>query len=82
MNLTTTDAIALTMFIVSLSVFVQKSAPSYLKFFPAYFACGLLVGMYEEYASSHGISNTGIANEYSIADFCFIFLAAATFPIW
>ena len=73
MNLSTTDTIALTMFIVSLSVFVQKSTPSYLKFFPAYFLCGLLVGIYEEYTSSHRISNTGIANVYSIADFCFIF---------
>src|ERR1700676_2820294 len=73
MNLSTSDSLTLVMFIVSLSVFLQKSAPSYLKFFPAYFLCGLLVEMYEEYTSGHGISNTRIANTYSIADFCFIF---------
>jgi hypothetical protein len=73
MNLSTSDALVLAMFIVSLSVFLQKSAPSYLKIFPVYFICGLLMGIYQEYTGSRGISNTGVANAYSIADFCFIF---------
>jgi hypothetical protein len=73
MNLSTTDVIASAMFIISLSVFVQKSAPSYLKFFPIYFIYGLLIGIYQEYTGSRGINNTGVVNVFSIADFCFIF---------
>jgi len=75
----TSDMIQLVMIIVSLSVFVQKPSPGYLKFYPIYFGCQLLLDLYIEYTSNKGIHNTGITNFYNIGDFSFICLVLRGF---
>jgi hypothetical protein len=67
------------MFIISLSVFALKPSPKILKYYPVYFFCGLVMGIFQEYTSSHGIYNTGIVNAYAIADYSFVFLVLRSF---
>jgi hypothetical protein len=68
------DIIQLVMVLISLSVFVLKPTPGYLKFYPIYFTCGLILNFYVEYTTSKGIHNTGVVNFYNIADYSFICL--------
>ena len=71
--------IQLIMTLISLSVFVLKPTPGYLKFYPIYFLCGLMLNFYIEYTSNKGIHNTGVVNFYNIADFSFICLVLRGF---
>jgi hypothetical protein len=73
MHFSVTDFIQLAVCIVSLSVFLQKPAPLYLKWFPIYFFYFLITGFIIEYTSKRGIHNTGLANVSSIMEFCFYF---------
>ncbi len=73
------DIIQLAMILISLSVFVLKPTPGYLKFYPIYFICGLILNFYVEYTTSKGIHNTGVVNFYNIADFSFICLVLRGF---
>ena len=73
------DTIQLIMFIISLSLFVLKPIPRYLKFYPLYFACQLILDFYIEYTTSKGIHNTGVVNFYNIVDFSFICLVLREF---
>ena len=79
MIFSTSDLIQLAMILVSLSVFVLKPPPSYLKVYPLYFTCGLMLGFYTEYTSNKGIHNTGVVNFYDIADFIFTCLVLRGF---
>jgi hypothetical protein len=67
------DIIQLVLFLISLTVFIQKPAPLYMKLFPAYFFFGLLNSMTIEYLQYHGRYNTGVANSWEIMEFCFYF---------
>jgi hypothetical protein len=67
------DTIQLILFLVSLSVFVQKPTSIYLKWFPLYFVLGLIEDMVTEYLAVHGRYNTGVVNSWGIAEFCFYF---------
>jgi hypothetical protein len=67
------DIIQLILFLVSLSVYIQKPNPLYLSVFPLYFLSGLIEGMVVEYLAKHGRYNTSIANLWGILEFCFYF---------
>jgi hypothetical protein len=73
MHFSVTDITQLTIFLVSLSVFLQKPVPFYLKFFPVYFFYFLILDLVIEYTSSQGIHNTGFVNASGILEFCFYF---------
>ena len=75
------DAIQLILFLVSLSVFVQKPSPFYLKLFPLYFFSGMVVSMIIEYLQYRGRYNTGVANSWGIIEFCFYFFILRTLII-
>jgi hypothetical protein len=72
-NWSLTDYIFSAMFIISLSVFIQKPAPRYLKYYPIYFLGQVLIGFYQEYTARHSITNTTEVNVYAILDFSFLF---------
>jgi len=71
MIFSTSDLIQSVIIIISFSIFVLKPLPPYLKIYPIYFTCGLILNFYLEYTSSKGIHNTGVVNFYNIADFIF-----------
>jgi hypothetical protein len=73
MQLSGFDIIQLTSILVSLTVFIQKAAPFYLKLFPVYFILSFLVGLVEGYLQKHGKYNTGIYNIAGMIEFCFYF---------
>jgi|SRR5450631_804411 len=79
MIFSTSDMIQSIMILISLSVFVLKPTPGYLKFYPLYFVCGLILDFYQEYTSNRGIRNTGVVNFYNIGDFIFICLVLRGF---
>jgi hypothetical protein len=79
MIFTIVDWIQLSMFIISLSVFVLKPSPSILKYYPFYFFGSFAIGIFQEHTSAHGIHNTKVTNAYSIADFSFLFFAISNF---
>ncbi len=71
MNFTAADLIQLSIFIISLSVFFKKPAESYLKLFPVYFFCLMVVDKLIEYTTSRGIHNNILPNSWGIAEFSF-----------
>jgi hypothetical protein len=73
MDLSFFDYTVFAVFIVSLSVFFQKSTPFYLKTFSIYFLAALINGMIMEWLSNHGKYNTGLENAYGIFESCFYF---------
>jgi hypothetical protein len=73
MHFTTFDFIVSSTFLISISVFFQKSVPLYLKLFPLYFLTGLSIGLRAEWLFDHGKYNTGILNVWSTIEFCFYF---------
>ena len=75
------DMIQLVMTIVSLSVLVLKPTTGYLRFYPIYFGCQLILDLFIEYTSNKGIHNTGVVNFYNIADFIFICLVLKGFIV-
>lgn len=73
MHFTIYDGILSTSFFISLSVFLVKPTPFYLKLFPVYFISAIILGMIMEYKSRHGQYNTGLGNSWSIIEFCFYY---------
>jgi hypothetical protein len=73
MNFTGFDTIQLVLFLVSLTVYIIKPAPFYLKLFPVYFLFGLIEEMVIEYLANHGRYNTGVANFWGVLEFSFYF---------
>lgn len=73
MHFSITDIIQLLIGLISLSVFLQRPTPLYLKLFPVYFFYFLIIDIVIEYTTSRGIHNTGIANVSGILEFCFYF---------
>jgi hypothetical protein len=71
MKFTLGDFIQITIFIISLSVFMRKPIPLYLKLFPVYFFCLLILDMVLEFTSDHGIHNNILANNWTILEFSF-----------
>jgi hypothetical protein len=67
------DYILTVIFIISLSVYFQKSTPLYLKIFPVYFALAFVSGLRQEWLGQHGQYNAGVANVWGIIEFCFFF---------
>lgn len=67
------DIINFAIFVISFLVFIHKPTPVYLKLFPVYFFCELIVVLREEWLSNHGKYNTGLANVWGIVEFCFYF---------
>ncbi len=68
------DIIQLILFLISLSVFVQKPRPLYLKLFPIYLFLDLIDGLLMGYLQLHGKFTTGVANSWGIFEFCFYYL--------
>jgi hypothetical protein len=54
-------------------VYFQKPTPKYLKFFPVYLFCALIVDLRGEWLVWHGHYNTGLANVWGILEFCFYY---------
>jgi hypothetical protein len=73
MNFTEADIIQISIFIISLSVFFRKPGASYLKLFPVYFFCLMIVDMVLEYTSDLGIHNNILTNNWNILEFSFYF---------
>src|ERR1035438_4034839 len=73
------DILQLILFLISLSVFIQKPVSLYLKLFPVYLLLGLIEGMIQEYLGNHGRYNTGVSNAWGIVEFCFYFYVLRTF---
>ena len=67
------DYIILAMVLISLTSFLQRPSPLYLKLFPIYFSSSLIVEMIEDYLGAHGIHNTGIFNVAGTIEFCFYY---------
>jgi hypothetical protein len=65
------DAIQLSIFLVSLSVFLRKPVPIYLRLFPLYFFLLAISDLVVEYTQAHSIHNNIILNTTGIAEFTF-----------
>ena len=73
MKFNVSDFIQLSIFIISLSVFLRKPIPNYLRLFPLYFFCLMIVDKVIDYTTDHGIHNNIILNTWSIVEFSFYF---------
>jgi hypothetical protein len=73
MHLSFFDSVVFIAFLISLTVFIHKPVPLYLKLFPVYFLGALLSGLYSEWLVAHNHFNIGIANRWGIIEFCFYF---------
>jgi hypothetical protein len=73
MHFSAFDIANFTIFLISFLVFIQKPTPMYLKLFPVYFFCALVVLFRSEWLSRHGKYNTGLANVWGIIEFCFYY---------
>jgi hypothetical protein len=73
MKINISDFIQLTIFIISLSVFLRKPVPMYLRFFPLYFLCLMIVDKVLDYTSNHRIHNNILLNTWTIVEFSFYF---------
>lgn len=58
---------------ISLLVFLKRPVPPYLKFFPVYFFCALILGMRVEWLSNHNRYSTGVSNVWGVIEFCYFF---------
>ncbi len=67
------DIIELTLFLISLTVFIQNPAPFYLKLFPVYFVLSFIVGLVEASLQRHAKHNSGVYNIAGTIEFCFYF---------
>jgi hypothetical protein len=71
MHFSLNDYILFVMFLVSLTSFIQKPTFFYLKLFPLYIIIALIVELVEVNMARQGKTNTGIANIFGTAEFCF-----------
>jgi hypothetical protein len=60
-------------FLISLTVFLQKPSPTYLKLFPVYFLGAFLISSWAEWLADHGRYNTGVLNVWDVIEFSFYF---------
>jgi hypothetical protein len=67
------DYIVISIFLISLAVFLQKPALLYLKLFPVYFFVAFFIGLWAEWLANHGRYSTGVTNVWGIIEFCFYF---------
>jgi len=67
------DVIQILIFLISLSVFAQKSVALYLRIFPLYFFLLFLVDIALDYTSEHSIHNNVISNTWGIIEFTFYY---------
>lgn len=74
MHFTFFDGIVFGSFLISLTVFLKRPVPVYLKLFPLYFFCAFLTGLRVEWLVSHNLYSTGVANVWGIIEFCYFFL--------
>ena len=73
MHFTFFDGIVFGSFLISLTVFLKRPVPVYLKLFPLYFFCAFLTGLRVEWLVSHNLYSTGVANVWGIIEFCYFF---------
>jgi hypothetical protein len=73
MHFTFYDGIIAASFLMSLSVFLKRPVPIYLKLFPLYFLSAFLIGLRMEWLANHGHYNTSLANVWGIIEFCYFF---------
>ncbi len=73
MNFSIFDGVIISLFLVSLSVYLIKPSPLYLKLFPLYFLCAMIFGLVQEYIASQHQYNTVVANTFGPIEFCFYF---------
>jgi hypothetical protein len=73
MKFNLSDFIQLSIFLISLSLFLRKPIQIYLKLFPLYFFCLMIVDKVIDYTTDHGIHNNIISNIWSIVEFSFYF---------
>ena len=73
MNFTISDLIQLSIFLISLSLYLQRPVPVYLKFFPLYFFCLMIADKVIDYTADHGIHNNMLLNINGIIEFSFYF---------
>jgi hypothetical protein len=67
------NSIQILIFLISLSVFLERPVPLYLRFFPLYFFLLAIETYIVFYTSSRGIHNNILTNNWGIAEFCFYF---------
>jgi hypothetical protein len=73
MTLSFLDSILLISFLISLSVFIQKPVPLFLKLYPFYYLIMLATELRGEYLAHHGKYNTTLYNISSIFEFWFFY---------
>jgi hypothetical protein len=73
MKITIGDLIQLSIFIISLSLFLRKPVPVYLRFYPVYFFFLMIVDMVMEYTADHSIHNNIILNIWDPLEFSYYF---------
>lgn len=73
MKFNLSDFIQLSIFIISLSIFLKRPIPLYLKLFPLYFFCLMIIDKVIDYTTDQGIHNNIILNIWSIVEFSFYF---------
>ena len=73
MKLSVSDLIQLSIFLISLAVFVQKPVPLYLRLFPVYFFLLMIVDKVLEYTSELGLHNNILLNTWGPVEFSFYF---------
>jgi hypothetical protein len=66
-------AIQVVIFIISLSLFLKRPVPRYLRYFPLYFFLLAIDDYIMRYTSSRGIHNNILTNTWGIAEFSFYF---------
>jgi hypothetical protein len=57
--------------LISLTVYLQKPNPLFLKLFPVYFFAALVNGLWMEWLANHGKYNTNVENVWVPLEFCF-----------
>jgi hypothetical protein len=65
--------IQISIFVISLSLFLKRPVPLYLRFFPLYFFCLVTMNTIISYTSSLGIHNNILTNTWTIGEVCFYF---------
>ena len=73
MKFNLSDFIQLSIFLISLTVYLRKPIPIYLRYIPLYFFCLMIVDKAVDYTYDHGIHNNFILNTWSIIEFSFYF---------
>ncbi len=81
MDISGFNILEIILMLISLSVFIQKSTPLYLKLFPLYFFLALIEDFVSGYLADRGRYNTGVVNSWGIVEFCFYFFVLRAFIV-